>query len=117
MINEAYHSFNSPTSGPGIGKNGFVTFPETCEFILQKKALIVFDHNACIPYTYHQKNWISFDNEQSLAYKAKFAVSLGLGGATVFSLNTDDYSGLSLCSSSVFPLISRIKLVLNDDYL
>jgi len=53
----------------------------------------------------------------SLAYKAEFAASLGLGGAMVFSLNTDDYSGSSLCSSSVFPLTSRIKIVLNDDDL
>jgi len=35
----------------------------------------------------------------------------------IFSLNTDDYNASSLCSSSVFPLTSRIKIVLNDDYL
>jgi len=66
---------------------------------------------------YHQTDWISFDDERSLAYKAEFAASLGLGGAMVFSLNTDDYKGLNLGSSSVFPLTSRIKLVLNDDNL
>lgn len=60
---------------------------------------------------------MSYDNEISLAYKAEFAASLGLGGAMVFSLNTDDHRGSSLCSSTVFPLTSRIKLVLNDDYL
>jgi len=79
--------------------------------------LTVFDHDTRTPYSYHKNDWISFDNENSLAYKAEFAASLGLGGAMVFSLNTDDYSGSSLCSSSVFPLTSRIKIVLNDDYL
>lgn len=53
----------------------------------------------------------------SLAYKTEFIASLGLGGAMVFSLNTDDFRGSSLCSSSVFPLTSRINLVLNDDGL
>ncbi|CAI6366535.1 unnamed protein product [Macrosiphum euphorbiae] len=117
LINEANNGFGSPTSGPGIGKDGFVTFSETCEFQSHQNASTVFDHDTRTPYSYHKNDWISFDNENSLAYKAEFAASLGLGGAMVFSLNTDDYSGSSLCSSSVFPLTSRIKIVLNDDYL
>lgn len=117
LLNEANNGFDSPTSGPGIGKAGFVTFPEICEFISHRKASTIFDHDTRTPYSYYEKDWISFDNENSLAYKAEFAASLGLGGAMVFSLNTDDHRGSSLCSSSLFPLTSRIKLVLNDDYL
>lgn len=117
LINEANNGFDSPASGPGVGKGGFVTFSETCDFISHNKALTTFDHETRTPYVYHEKDWISFDNEQSLAYKALFASSLGLGGAMIFSLNTDDYSGLSQCSSSAFPLTNRIKLVLNDDNL
>jgi len=117
LTNEANHGFDSPTSGIGIGKDGFVTFSEICKFISNQKAKTIFDHETRTPYSYHYKNWISFDNENSVAYKAEFATSLGLGGAMVFSLNTDDYNGSSVCSSSVFPLTSRIKLVLNDDNL
>ncbi|XP_025422483.1 chitinase-3-like protein 2 [Sipha flava] len=117
LINEANNGFGSPASGFGIGNSGFVTFSETCDFISHKKATTIFDHDTRTPYTYYEKDWISFDNENSLAYKAEFVASLGLGGAMVFSLNSDDYSGLSLCSSSVFPLTSRVKLVLNDDDL
>ncbi|CAH1716967.1 unnamed protein product [Aphis gossypii] len=117
LINEANNGFNSPTSGPGIGKDGFITFSEMCEFKSHQNATTIFDHDTRTPYSYHKNDWISFDNENSLAYKAEFAASLGLGGAMVFSLNTDDYSGSSLCSSSVFPLTSRIKIVLNDDDL
>lgn len=117
MINEVNNGFDSPTSGYGIGKDGFVTFPEICEFISDQKTKNIFDHDTRTPYSYNKKDWISFDNENSLAYKSEFATSLGLGGAMVFSLNTDDFKGLSSCSSSGFPLTSRIKIVLNDDYL
>lgn len=117
LINEANNGFDSPTSGLGIGSSGFVSFPEACKFILQDNSITVFDHETRTPYAYHKKDWISFDNEVSLAYKAEFAASLGLGGAMVFSLNTDDHKGSSSCSSSVFSLTSRIKTVLNDDYL
>jgi len=117
LINEANNGFDSPTSGPGIGKGGFITFSDACEFISNQEVSTVFDHDTRTPYAYYKKDWISFDNENSIAYKAEFAASLGLGGAMVFSLNTDDYSGLSQCSSSIFPLTSRIKIVFNDDYL
>lgn len=117
LINEVNHGFNSPASGFGFGNNGFITFTEACEFFSHKKATVIFDHNSRTPYAYHEKDWISFDNENSLAYKTEFATSLGLGGAMIFSLNTDDFKGSSVCSMSVFPLTSRIKIVLYDNYL
>lgn len=117
LINKNNHGFDAPASGQSIGHGGFITFPETCEFTSRQKSKTIFDHDTRTPYSFNKKDWISFDNEISLAYKAEYAASLGLGGAMVFSLNTDDYRGSSLCSSSVFPLTSRIKIVLNDDYL
>jgi len=53
----------------------------------------------------------------ALSFKAELANSLGLGGAMVFSLNTDDYNASSLCSSSAFPLTTIIKLVLNNKFV
>ncbi|XP_050434673.1 chitinase-3-like protein 2 [Adelges cooleyi] len=117
LINEDNHDIGSPASGFGIGKNGFITFPQACNFISHQKAVTIFDHETRTPYSYCHKDWISYDNENSLAYKAELVASLGLGGAMVFSLNTDDFQGSSLCSSTMFPLTSRIKTVLNDDYL
>lgn len=118
LMNKINNGFDAPSSGfGGIGEGGFVTFPEVCDLISHQNATVVFDHDTRTPYAYHNNDWVSFENENSIAYKAEFAASLGLGGAMVFSLNTDDYIGSSPCSSSVFPLTSRVKLVINDDYL
>lgn len=117
LINKNNNGFDSPASGQGIGHGGFITFPESCKFTSRQKSTTIFDHDTRTVYSFYKKDWISFDNEISIAYKAEYAASLGLGGAMVFSLNTDDYRGSSLCSSSVFPLTSRIKIVLDDDYL
>ncbi|XP_050544154.1 chitinase-3-like protein 2 [Daktulosphaira vitifoliae] len=117
LINKNHNGFGAPASSNGIGKDGFLSFSEACEFISNKKAVTIFDNETHTPYSYYEKDWISFDNEISLAYKAKFAVSLGLGGAMMFSLNDDDYLGSSPCSLTEFPLTSRVKTVLNDDYL
>lgn len=117
LLNKNNNGFNAPASGVSIGHGGFISFPEVCKFTSRQKAMTIFDHDTRTPYSFYKRDWISFDNEISLAYKAEYAASLGLGGAMVFSLNTDDYRGSSLCSSSVFPLTSRINIVLNDDYL
>lgn len=116
MINKNNHGFYSPSFGPGMGEEGYVSFSEVCEFILDQYVSTVFDHDTYTPYSYHTNDWISYDNQQSLAFKAEFANSLGLGGAMVFSLNADDYSASSLCSSSAFPLTTVIKLVLNNKF-
>lgn len=67
------------------------------------------------PYAYHKNDWISFDDEKSLAFKVDYATTLNLGGAMVYSLNTDDYSGSSQCSITKFPLTSIIQLALNNN--
>lgn len=41
---------------------------------------------------------------------------MGVAGAMIFSLNHDDPEGL-ICGSTPFPLVSRIKAVLEDNDL
>ncbi|KAL5237863.1 hypothetical protein ACI65C_005273 [Semiaphis heraclei] len=96
LINEDVHGFYSPVSGTGIGTDGYLTFLQTCEFISNSHVSTAFDDDTKTPYSYYKKDWISYDNQLSLALKAEYANSLDLGGAMVFSLNGDDYSASNL---------------------
>jgi len=91
-------------------------FSEVCKFISGQYVSTVYDGVTQTPYSYYKNNWISCDNQQSLAFKAELVYSLGLEGAMVFSLNADDHSASSLCSSSVLPFTTVIKLVINNTF-
>ncbi|KAK6617918.1 hypothetical protein RUM43_014147 [Polyplax serrata] len=64
------HSLNAPAIGFGsIGSEGFATYAEICKFIEEQNASVVFDSDSKVPYAYKFTNWISYDNEMSLAFK------------------------------------------------
>ena len=59
--------------------------------------------------------WIGYDNPESFAKKAGFVNLMDIGGAMVWSLDTDDFGGYNseepyplLQVSFIFILISRI---------
>uniref|UniRef100_A0A1B6MSA9 GH18 domain-containing protein n=1 Tax=Graphocephala atropunctata TaxID=36148 RepID=A0A1B6MSA9_9HEMI len=117
LLNEDNHGWDAPSSGIGsVGNEGFVAYHEVCSFMSSKGVQSVFDFESKVPYTFKNKEWISFDNEQSVAYKAEFTKEHGLGGVMVYSLNTDDVS-LSCGGSYRFPLTARVRDVLQDDQL
>lgn len=62
------------------------------------------------PYAFKQNEWISFDNTQSLTYKAEYIKEYGFGGAMVYCLNSDDFRGT--CKGGPFPLMKSIHSVL-----
>lgn len=79
----------------------------------------VFDEDTCSPYLYAGTEWISFDNEQSLACKTKFIKDNNFGGVMIFSLNTDDFSSYCVKFNenrydelSAFPLVRKINSIL-----
>lgn len=97
---------------------GFVSFADVCWF--QRNNYFVrrhFDAAACSPYLHAGREWLSYEDEQSVACKAEFVRSGGFGGAMVFSLNTDDWRGECGADRSTrngsnsvraFPLVRRI---------
>lgn len=73
-----------------------------------------FDAAACSPYLSAGLEWLSYEDDESIACKARFVLANGYGGAMVFSLNADDWSGA--CGSggggggdnATFPLVRRV---------
>nr|QDA39875.1 chitinase 7 [Phenacoccus solenopsis] len=112
------HDYGALAEGYGsIGEKGFVSYRQVCEFTSLKGATVVFDGNTRVPYAYKDKEWFSYDNERSISYKAEYISEMGLAGAMVFSLNEDDYTGMSCVNGETYPLVKRIKTVLLDDNL
>lgn len=54
-------------AGP-VGTGGQVSYPTICEF-LANGATREFDPESRVPYAYHKRTWISYDDEQSLKEK------------------------------------------------
>lgn len=97
---------------------GFVTYAEVCWFIRNNIFVSqVFDAETCSPYIYAGTEWISYENEHSIACKTKYAKENNFGGVMIFSLNTDDYSsycyyGRDKDDNSEFPLTRTISSIL-----
>jgi len=51
------------------------------------------DDYSKVPYCYKGDQWLSYDDEESIAEKAKFVRDNNLGGAMVWSIDTDDFNG------------------------
>ena len=45
------------------------------------------------PYCYKGDQWFSYDDEKSFEVKAKYILDHQLGGAMVWSIDTDDFQG------------------------
>lgn len=116
LLNEKNTGWQAPATGLGqMGDLGFVQYPDTCRFLKRDGTRMVFDDEYKVPYAYNGKEWISYDDEQSLGYKAEFVKTKGFGGVMVYALNDDDFK--ATCASTDFPLIRNIKYILDDDQL
>lgn len=116
LVNPDSTDYGMPAADIGrLGNLGFVAYADTVGFLRDADTIQIFDRSTRVPYAYKGDQWISFDNEQSLAYKTEYLMSKGLAGAMVWSLNTDDYA--SKYHKTSYPLVRRIKTVLQDDDL
>jgi chitinase len=62
---------SAPASGFGsLGDEGFVSYPQACQFV-EAEAATVFDRDSQVPYAFKNSDWISYDDERSLAYKVR----------------------------------------------
>jgi len=68
---------------------------------------IVRDDCYKAPYAYNGPYWIGYDDEDSIAVKAKYVNFLGVAGAFVWSLDTDDFQGRY--SKEKYPLCKKIN--------
>ncbi|KAF5280513.1 hypothetical protein FQA39_LY18035, partial [Lamprigera yunnana] len=88
---------NSPASGGGkegvyTKESGFLAYYEICE-ILRNGASYVWDDEMKVPYAIYEDQWIGFDDERSIRHKMKWIKQNNFGGAMVWTVDMDDFSG------------------------
>jgi chitinase len=71
------------------------------------------DAAAGVPYARLGRLWVGYDDVTSVALKVRFANQMGLGGAMIWSIETDDFKGV--CGQGAFPLLRSIRTQLDAD--
>nr|AUM84818.1 chitinase-like protein 7 [Lutzomyia longipalpis] len=113
LANTAKHGPNSPATGGGKAgeytkEAGFLAYYEICEMLLNG-AVYVWDDEMKVPYLVSGDQWVGFDDERSIRNKMKWIKTGGYGGAMVWTVDMDDFSG-GVCGGNVkYPLISAMR--------
>nr|CAH0102458.1 unnamed protein product [Daphnia galeata] len=104
------HEIGSPSNGTGLKgpytrTNHYIAYNEVYRICKELTAtqsgvdkwIEQWDDVAKVPFMYKGENWISYDNEKSIAIKARYAFNQGLAGLMIWSIDKDDF--LPECSN------------------
>ncbi|XP_076330940.1 uncharacterized protein LOC143236526 [Tachypleus tridentatus] len=116
LLDQGDNGMEAPVDGPGeegpsTRETGYMAYYEICQNILNEGWVVHRPYPEMIgPYAYKGDQWVCFDDEKMVIEKAKFILKRGLGGAMVWTLDTDDFRGL--CDNGQNPLVSTLRKVL-----
>lgn len=73
----------------------YLDYREVSDILSKPDTIVEFDARARVPYllTDNGYTWVSYENEQSVREKVKFALDNKLGGYMTWNLNSDDFVG------------------------
>uniref|UniRef100_A0A2K6AHS3 Acidic mammalian chitinase n=1 Tax=Mandrillus leucophaeus TaxID=9568 RepID=A0A2K6AHS3_MANLE len=113
--NPSNDRIGAPTSGAGPAgpytrESGTWAYYEICTS-LKNGATQEWDGPQKVPYAYQGNVWVGYDNVNSFNIKAQWLKSNQFGGAMVWAIDLDDFTG-TFCNQGKFPLISTLKKVL-----
>ncbi|XP_051004163.1 chitotriosidase-1 [Acomys russatus] len=95
------------TPGPYIKEKGVLAYFEVCSW---KGVHRIKDQK--VPYAFQGNQWVGFDDMESFRAKVSYLKQKGLGGAMVWTLDLDDFTG-SFCNQGRYPLIRTLQQELN----
>uniref|UniRef100_V5HBI5 chitinase n=2 Tax=Ixodes ricinus TaxID=34613 RepID=V5HBI5_IXORI len=115
LANPRDSGFGALTMGPGrpgpfTNEPGFVGYNEICTQLKSGDWKVTRDPDVNAPVATKDREWIGFDDAESLTKKVEFAMSKNLTGIMVWSIETDDFRGT--CTGTVNPLLSAINKAL-----
>ena len=55
---------------------------------------VIWNETQQIPYAIHAHEWLGFDNVKSIGKKLDLLKEKHLGGAMVWTIDTDDFTGM-----------------------
>ena len=114
--------------GPYTREDGFLGYNEICEEQNrhsvndvdsgeeeedeEDKWVVEWEVHQRAPFMHKGLKWVSYDDEDSIEAKSRFAADQGLAGVMVWSVDTDDFRGN--CGRGRFPLLRAINRVLYE---
>ncbi|KAG7155317.1 chitinase 10-like 7 [Homarus americanus] len=113
LSNPARNAVNSPASAGGeagkyTSEEGFMSYYEVCEQ-LQTGGEYVWHEEMQVPYMVKDKLWVGFDDERAIRNKMQWLKKGGFGGAMVWTIDMDDFTG-TVCGGGVkYPLMSIMR--------
>lgn len=116
LQNAQQHGIGAPTTGPGAAgpytrEPGMLGYNEICAGVQSGEWSVVFDEEQRTPYAYKGNQWVGYDDVKSLKEKAEYVKAHGLGGAMLWSIETDDFQGT--CGEK-YPLLKTLNHVLRN---
>ncbi|NXJ16479.1 CHIA chitinase, partial [Odontophorus gujanensis] len=117
LQNPLNHGLGAPISGPGPAgpytqEAGTLAYYEICTF-LDSGATQAWDAPQDVPYAYKSSEWVGYDNIKSFNIKADWLKKNNYGGAMVWALDMDDFTG-TFCKQGKYPLITTLKNALGQ---
>uniref|UniRef100_A0A672JC88 Acidic mammalian chitinase n=1 Tax=Salarias fasciatus TaxID=181472 RepID=A0A672JC88_SALFA len=99
---------------PYTQEAGFWSYYEICTFLQEGSSLRWIDEQN-VPYAIKGNEWVGFDNRRSFEIKvnARYLKDNKFGGAFIWSLDLDDFTG-HFCGQGAYPLISSLCSLLCD---
>ncbi|XP_014786352.2 chitinase-3-like protein 1, partial [Octopus bimaculoides] len=89
--------------GPDIMKN------VVCQMMSRSTKYYIQDKG--VPYLVDGYQWVGYEDERSVALKAKFALDNKFGGVMLWAFDVDDFKGI--CNTQkVYPLLNSVNKVL-----
>jgi chitinase len=79
---------------------------QVCE-MLRSGATYIWDDEMKVPYAVHGDQWVGFDDERSIRHKMSWIKENGFGGAMVWTVDMDDFTG-TICGGGKYPLIAAM---------
>ncbi|CAM5170614.1 unnamed protein product [Eretmochelys imbricata] len=106
----------APASGggsPGVytRESGILAYFEVCTFL--KGATTSWIEAQKVPYAFKDREWVGYDNVRSFEIKTQFLKEKRYGGAMVWALGMDDFTG-SFCGAGANPLVGKLKVLLGN---
>ncbi|XP_012524289.2 probable chitinase 10 [Monomorium pharaonis] len=99
-----------PTTGPGkpgefTKQPGMLAYYEICERIKQRKWKV-----GVGPSAYFEDQWVGYEDRESVYAKGKYIIGNGFGGATMWTVDLDDFQ--NFCCLESYPLLKTINRAL-----